>query len=243
MVDRPATPPGALHTLRDRGLDLRELGLLGPAARLTLGAPKGHLNGMLNPYAKERCQVAREVLARYRRACRLLLWSPVLAFGATVVLTFAGFSPPTAVYAGAFCIVTIAGYFGYRHWGLDGLKNFPCINIACSSEEDQEIAYTDLFYPWVCGFCFTGHPSFNGLDRLLFWRRTIVDPCRNEGCKHLQHSVICWRCRNPIIWDEEAYRKAPKPAFPPGRPPRSERIPEKPKPVRRRPRPIDEDLR
>jgi hypothetical protein len=199
---------------------------------------------MSNPYARERYRTAVETLARYRSAAERAVWAVGLAFvAAAVIVPLLGSRFLTALILSAGIIAVFA------HWDraaerVQELKPLPCLDDDCYEEGGETLAVTYISNQWICGFCDKTHPPFE-CSIWGWWRSTLVDPCENRTCKQLQHSVICWRCRKPIIWNEEAYSRAPKnSAWLPGYP-ALELPPEQPPPVAedRPPRIIDEDLR
>jgi hypothetical protein len=187
---------------------------------------------MSNHVTRERYQTAREALERYRGALQSAVWFVLLIIPAGVVLMLIGFSHSGAVVTLMFAGVCVSLYFQHRANQVDELKPFLC---ECEGYDD--CAATAISNPWVCGYCAHVHPRFNSLP----WRSTLVDPCKN--CNRRQHSVLCWRCDKPIIWDEDTFRNSQKrsawhPDFPPSPP-----APEEPKVQERRPpRFIEEDF-
>ena len=95
-------------------------------------------------------------------------------------------------------------------------------------------AVTRLDRYWVCGFC-----TFEHTTRHLLFNHTFVEKCAR--CPNTPHSLICFRCRKPSIFDQDVFSRSPtKSAWLPDSPPLSEAPPEKPM---QPPRPIDDDLR
>jgi hypothetical protein len=195
---------------------------------------------MENLEAKARCQSAREELARYRGAAKGLAWAFALAIPADIILLSLGFDRLSAAVMIILGPIAMAVYFMRAARRVEEMKPLPCINLTCFMEHEEEIAYTEIGDSWKCGFCAAEHPPFQAIP----WRRTLVDPCRN--CTKRQHSIRCWRCNQPIVWDEDAFGMSPKKsAWRPGHslielPPEPTREPPQ---EDRPPRIIDEDLR
>jgi hypothetical protein len=86
---------------------------------------------------------------------------------------------------------------------------------------------------WVCGFC-----TFEHTTRHLLSRHTFVETCARQVCGKPPHSLICFGCRKPIIWDDAGFKNAPeKSAWLPHSPPVPMPVPPE-KPLAR-PRPIE----
>jgi hypothetical protein len=195
---------------------------------------------MSNFDARERYRTAVETLARFRSVTEGTIQAVGLALAGEVILLFLGFPRFGTAHVTCAVIFAVGVYWYHAAKRAEELKPLPCTDPDCLEEGDGEVAETFILNPWVCGFCDKTHPS---IQMWWHWRRsTLVDPC--ENCTRRQHSVICWRCRKPIIWDEEAYRRAPnnsasQPGYPPLElSPEPQQVPED-----RPPRFIDEDLR
>jgi hypothetical protein len=191
----------------------------------------GHA-GSMSPIVRQRYQANREALERYRNTARLSLWAIGIAFGAAIVVAAVELAPVSIVILSLlFLIGAPGGLVGFFHsiHKLDKVGTLPCE--ACG--EDGRLGSNTVLASWVCGFCATTHPSISLIGTLT--GTTLLDPCKN--CHQHQHSVICRNCRQPIIWNETAYRKDTS-AWYADSPP----LEEKPPPPDTRPLLIDEDL-
>jgi hypothetical protein len=177
---------------------------------------------------QQQAQSARELLHLCRTLHVAVWWSFIPAALLYFFLAIIG----AGILSFAALLLPVFAMFICSHYDakLRELKVF-----ACECEEHPGRAITKIA-PWVCGFCAKTHrPSqWPGAKN-----HTFLDPC--ESCKQPQHSILCWRCNEPIIWDDDAYSRYPhKSAWHPAHPPA------KPEPagvIDRRPKPIDEDLR
>jgi hypothetical protein len=97
-------------------------------------------------------------------------------------------------------------------------------------------ALTRLDHYWVCGFC-----TFEHKTQHVLFGHTFVETCARPLCGRKQYSFICWNCRQPIIFDKQAFRyDEEKSAFYPDYP----SVAPTPAPVEERPPKLyDEDLR
>ena len=76
---------------------------------------------------------------------------------------------------------------------------------------------TDISDKWVCGSCSRTH-SYPWLSR------TFVERCKE--CNRLPASLICWNCRNPIMFSDDRSPSAWTPGYPPRAPEMKDRPPE-----------------
>jgi hypothetical protein len=186
----------------------------------------------MSPVIRQRYQANRDILERYRNAAQLFIWSIILILPGSLLLSLFGVPTSTAVNILYHVFFAASAYVLYTILSLKKVKPFVC---ECEGYDDS--ADTEIWHAWVCGFCAKTNPPFNsGFP----WRRTFLDQCKK--CERTQHSVLCWRCRRPLIWDENAFRREPGTSawllgYPPAAP-----MPE-PAPEDRPPRFIDEDLR
>jgi hypothetical protein len=184
----------------------------------------------MQPLLRKHYQETRETLQRYRDQAPLRIWVIVLSYPVAMFLDASGM--PWLVVLLLFTVVMASAvhYFFHLREQVDEA------NVWCECEGYKDYARTPIVSEWVCGFCAKTHPAFKFLNS----RHTFLDTCVN--CKARQHSIICFRCRQPVVWDEEAFRRRPDTsAWLPDYPP----LPPEPEPVResRPPRFIDEDLR
>jgi hypothetical protein len=82
-------------------------------------------------------------------------------------------------------------------------------------------ALTRLNHHWVCGVC-----TFEHTARHMLFGHTFVETCARPKCGATPHSLICWNCREPIIFDESPFKPETS-AWLPDSPPRTQ----PPKPV------------
>jgi hypothetical protein len=214
----------------------------------------------MSPVIRQQCQAAREVLERYRRAESRFYWALGLFVPGAIVLGLIGFpalaaaSLPLLVFLcsslfflhSANRINEIPPFYCDCYQGLvaqEELREYLISECGCDPETEQEHiekwsrvdAENYIWDAWVCGFCPKTNPEFNGWPG----QRTLIEQCKK--CGQLQHSVLCWRCDKPLIWDESGYQSNPKnSAWYSGYPPPAEAPP--PVTEERPPKPIDEDL-
>jgi hypothetical protein len=134
-------------------------------------------------------------------------------------------------YAAILLPVGALALWSHYHKKLRELHLFAC-----------ECGGITQFSSWVCGFCGKTHTASQGPLPKGPWAKdhTFLESCESEKCNRAQHSILCWHCNKPIIWDDDAYRHYPQqsawnPSYPPAKP--------EPPGVIDRPKPIDEDLR
>jgi hypothetical protein len=85
-----------------------------------------------------------------------------------------------------FAIGRMLFYSDYRLSNANGAM--PCPKCGCK---------TGIYASWVCGSCHTTHTHAR-------FSRSFFEPCKN--CKNSPHSLICPRCRDPIIFDGKAFK-------------------------------------
>jgi hypothetical protein len=76
---------------------------------------------------------------------------------------------------------------------------------------------------WVCGFC-----SLEHFTRQVFFGHTFVERCARSNCGKQAVSFICWTCREPITFNEDAYRRETISAYHPDYPPLTTKKPAEP---------------
>jgi hypothetical protein len=186
----------------------------------------------MQPLLKKHYQETRETLERYRDMAPVCIWAIVLSYPVGMFLYASGMRFLVVVLLFSVVTASAVQYIFYLR------EQVEKADVWCECEGYDDYARTPITLAWVCGFCAKTHPPF----KLLNSRHTSLDTCVNVNCKARQHSIICFRCRQPIVWDEYAFRQRPNtsawlPDYPPLAP--------EPEPVRedRPPRPIDEDLR
>ena len=59
---------------------------------------------------------------------------------------------------------------------------------------------------WICGHCETRYNFLNDIGLAP----TFLEHCRHHECKRLPHSLWCYRCEQPIIFDQSTYDGSPK---------------------------------
>jgi hypothetical protein len=179
---------------------------------------------------RQQAEVIRDNLRRYRAACRFLLWVLILYLPVDVLLLLlTGKSLTLWLTAIIFAAL---GFQWYRDWRLDKSPVF-----FCECEGHNNAARQGALCEWVCGFCGKTHPRYGSFR---FWRKTMLDECT---CKARQHSLLCFRCHAPIVWDDDAFKRSPEnSAWDPNYPPR-EKKPEPPARERRPPKMLKKHLR
>jgi hypothetical protein len=174
----------------------------------------------MSPVIRQQYLAARRVLERYRRA--EVTYGLILALTILLAVILIASSIPAIVAL----LLPSAAVLGYLYFFPSQLNRLYEINpFLCRCEGSDLSAENGIRRAWVCGFCGQTHPPFNFQP----WRRTLLERCKN--CHRLQHSVLCYRCDKPIIWNENAYSPgtsawyldypplAPEPPVPEGRSP------------------------
>jgi hypothetical protein len=150
---------------------------------------------------KQRHRAISDLLASFRSSFYLYVWTMILAFPVGAILIFAGVphSATKLLVLGAMAGTPVL--LLYNIYRTLKVKPLVCL---CDDSYDKAAA-TQFGETGVCGFCGKTHPPWKWIP----WRRTVLDECDNIKCKRSQHSIICWRCNKPIIWDDGAYRREP----------------------------------
>jgi hypothetical protein len=60
---------------------------------------------------------------------------------------------------------------------------------------------------WVCGHCETRYGFFRNP---LHLDPTFLEQCRHHDCRRTPHSLWCYGCERPIIFDERYFNASPK---------------------------------
>ena len=155
-----------------------------------------------DPTIRAHLENLRLFISRFRRSRICLLLSVVIVFPITVVLSgTTSLSATTLDYMFyvPFCAAVAAlFYYDFR---------FPKQFIHCPS-----CSRVHLSQEWVCGEC---HKT----NKHVKWptRKTFVEACRFSDCKKVPHSLICPKCREPILFTDGANPKTS--AWLPGYPP------------------------
>jgi hypothetical protein len=185
----------------------------------------------MKPVLRKHYQESRETLERYRDRTPVCIWVIGFTFLGAMFLRASGLPYLLVALLGVGVLISAVQYWYHLRNQLEEAT------LWCECEGYENYASFKITDEWVCGFCGKTHPPFN----IRPSRQTFLDKCENVTCKERQHSIICFRCRQPVVWDEDAFRRRPNtsawfPDYPP--------LPPEPVPVKDRPpRPIDEDLR
>jgi hypothetical protein len=172
-------------------------------------------------------KVNRETLDSYRLRARACVWAGGLGLTTAAILALTDPFPS----AGPIAILTFYAAGGAMFYSWFNLRRIdPITPFRCACEGYDDIEDNGIWRNWVCGFC--GETNDTG-SPVSPWSISLLDACKH--CGEHQHSVLCWRCSAPIIWDESAYNRAPDntawyvgyPALP-GVKPRKRRSPLKP---------------
>jgi hypothetical protein len=176
----------------------------------------------------------RAHLARRRVALTVIFCIAALAVAFDIsnrlnvfILTYPFLLFPDPIYAAHIFSygVTLIAIIAFAIFTLFTFRNHWLHCPHCNSR-------TEIKHTWVCGMCHKEHLLWR-----IFWKYSFLETCAR--CGKVPHSLICFQCREPIIFDKNAFAPETS-AWLPGCPPVALTAPEKPL---ERPRPIDEDLR
>jgi hypothetical protein len=192
------------------GLDLAsEMGTLGPMKS--------------DPSTRLEVEKLRGRLGRYQKGWVILFWMLIFEFLVPYVFPIEqwlpfdiGYGYLTLAVVIPFALVVVAVAFVYP-------VNFNRCWLACPHCGSE----TALLHKWVCGYC----------DRYHFWwtswKHSFVETCARKECAAAPHSLICFSCRQPIVWNDAGFKNSPeKSAWLPDSPPPSE--------IRQKPEPFEE---
>jgi hypothetical protein len=104
------------------------------------------------------------------------------------------------VYVGYAYALLLFGLLVYRLYRLYTDNHF----LTACLQQPRCGGGTDISAEWVCGHC---HHT-NRSRYLLPTGRTFLEACKE--CGSVPHSLICPKCRRPIIFYDEAFTKEPK---------------------------------
>jgi hypothetical protein len=187
-----------------------------------------------DPTTRLEVERLRRKLAHFHTAKRIIIWiliilstyTALIAAGATNLILLFFIFPDPHLAIGVFLWVTYAAilvaigviflFLFQNHW----LRCPYCG------------ARTAIMHTWVCGSCDKEHSYCR-----TYWKHSFLEQCAR--CPNKPHSLICFNCREPVVFDDRTYN--PKtPAWLPDYPP----VTPTPAPVEERPPKLyDEDLR
>jgi hypothetical protein len=82
---------------------------------------------------------------------------------------------------------------GVRTFQKVRFTSVPCLT--CINHEKKTANFAHLYQRWVCGWCAHTHAY-------TLWPRgrAFIEPCKK--CGRVPKSLICWKCREPIGFDD-----------------------------------------
>jgi hypothetical protein len=137
-----------------------------------------------SPAIRQHFHLIRRRLKKYRAVPLWALRAYLIGLVAALALNLYFGDARHALLPIIPAIVLACAFFYYL--AEVGNDRIPCPNCR---------AITKIGLTWVCGFC-----SATNENVLYPWKRTFCEACTN--CKSAPHSVFCWRCQKPIVFQD-----------------------------------------
>jgi hypothetical protein len=177
----------------------------------------------MSPVIRQHARELQTIADRLRTAIKVMPWLVVLIFPLLIALHLIG---APAIVEMCLAILPFLAAWSVMFFSFLRLHKGHTSYFFHQCNEDRG-ARTGIINKWVCGFCDTTHRAF----KWYLWPQTVLHPC--PKCRQTQHSLLCFKCDTPIVWDEEGFARSPKKsawlfAYPPAPPVPAPAIPDRP---------------